>query len=265
MRIVSLVPSLTETLFALGLGAGEIVGRTSYCIEPALGVAPIPTVGGTKNPDLPAILDLRPSLVLLEKEENRRQAYEWLSERGVPTFVAHVLSVADVPEMLRMVGDQVDRREAASSLVRSLENELSDVPAPSGLSAVVLIWNHPLMAVAPSRYAGDVVRYAGVSVLDVSPGEPYPKVDLLDLVRLAPDFLLLTSEPYDFSLAEGEALAQAMEDHGVRRPLVRKLEGAHLTWFGSRTEAAVRYFRALGRSFRPMATEERGIDHSGPC
>src|SRR5262245_22938859 len=116
MRIVSLVPSLTETLFALGLGPDEIAGRTSWCIEPKGRVERVPVVGGTKTPSLTSVLRLKPDLVLLEKEENRKETFADLDSAGIRTWVTHVTRVADVPPMLEELGRAVGREPDGRSL-----------------------------------------------------------------------------------------------------------------------------------------------------
>ena len=246
MRVVSLVPSLTESLFALGLTERELVGRTAWCEEPRGRVESVPTLGGTKIPDLRRVIDAAPDLVILEREENRREAYDTLTRAGVPVFVAHVLKVSDVPPMLRALGNAVGRGDAAEPWARELEEQLARTrpggPAPR---AAALIWHQPLMAVAHSRYSGNLLEQAGFVLPELQPDAGYPKVDPVDLGRAGVELLLLTSEPHDFTLAEGEAIADLVQGSGFVRPRVRKLDGKHLTWFGTRTAAALATFRAV--------------------
>ena len=111
MRIVSLVPSLTLTLFDVGLDATSIVGRTPWCIHPAESVADVPVVGGTKTPTLSKIEAARPDLVVMDRDENPKAVYDWCQEKGFPTFVCHVQHPQDVPAMLRELGRAVNRTE----------------------------------------------------------------------------------------------------------------------------------------------------------
>ena len=103
-RIVSLVPSLTEGLFALGLGE-RVVGVTEWCVHPAEGVAPVAKIGGTKNPDIRSILALRPDLVIANREENRRRDVERLEAAGIRVWVTHPRTVRDGAELLGALAD----------------------------------------------------------------------------------------------------------------------------------------------------------------
>ena len=103
MKIISLVPSITETLFALGLDEKEIVGRTPWCIHPEQGVKSIDVVGGTKTPNINKIKNLNPDLVILDRE-NRKEFYDSLLELGIQTYVSQINSPQDVPEFLRDLG-----------------------------------------------------------------------------------------------------------------------------------------------------------------
>ena len=115
MRVVSLVPSLTETLFDLGLGVNEVVGRTPWCIHPAA-AHDVPVVGGTKTPNLKKILDARPDVVVLDREENPKAVHDALVEQGVTVVVSTVEHPAEVPALLRELGEAVGRAEDGERL-----------------------------------------------------------------------------------------------------------------------------------------------------
>ncbi|MGB1766593.1 MAG: ABC transporter substrate-binding protein, partial [Poseidonia sp.] len=115
MRIVSLVPSLTLTLFDFGLDATSIVGRTPWCIHPADEVSNVPVVGGTKTPNLGKIKAAKPDVVVMDRDENPKAVYEWCLEQGYETFVCHVQHPRDVPDMLRELGKVVKRSEEAET------------------------------------------------------------------------------------------------------------------------------------------------------
>lgn len=253
MRVISLVPSLTETLFALGLSATEIVGRTPWCINPESAVDSIPIVGGTKTPKLSRIVSIAPDVVLMEREENRREAHDELVAAGLRVWVAHVTRVADVPPMLESLGAAVGRaargRELAGATQQAIDetvrvaNALQDRPV-----ALPLIWHDPLMSVAPSRYSGDILTAAGFTVPDLShAGGPtgYPSIAPRDIGEARTAWLLLSSEPHDFTIEEGESIADSVEATGYARPRVCKVDGEALTWFGSRTASALAYWRDL--------------------
>jgi ABC-type hemin transport system substrate-binding protein len=125
MRVVSLVPSLTETLFELGLDESAVVGRTPWCIEPAGRVEAIRIVGGTKTPRVHKILALEPDLVVLDREENRRETWDELRAAGVNVWHSDVQRAADVPGMLRSLGTAVGRPREAADRAERVESALT--------------------------------------------------------------------------------------------------------------------------------------------
>ena len=110
MRVVSLVPSLTQTLFDLGLTSNEVVGRTPWCIHPRGEVEQVMVVGGTKTPNLNKILNLNPDLIVMDREENPIDFFQALSREGMNIFVSEVESPRDVPDMLRALGKACNRK-----------------------------------------------------------------------------------------------------------------------------------------------------------
>ena len=238
MRIVSLVPSLTETAFALG--SESVIGRTAWCVHPAPRVDGIPKLGGTKTPDVERVIGLQPDVVLLDEQENRREDHDRLVAAGVPVFVTNVTSLADVPAMLKALGATIDRTAAGAESAAALEAAIARMTMPERRPrAVPLIWNEPLMSVAPTRYAGDLLVRCGFDVPDLDPASGYPEVSPSLLGEAGVEVLLLTSEPHDFTVEEGEAIADAVAGAGYPRPRPLKVDGEALTWFGARTLSAL--------------------------
>jgi ABC-type hemin transport system substrate-binding protein len=250
VRVVSLVPSLTETAAAFGLGPDELVGRTDWCVHPEPLVARIPALGGTKTPRLEELCALRPDLVLLDREENRLATAEALRVRGIPLFVSEVRSAAAVPELLRALGRRLGRAGAGEAAAEDLEAVLAAHPHGAGPSAVPLIWRKPLMALAPARYGGDLLARAGLRVLDLRPGEPYPRIEPAELARARVEVLLLPSEPHPFTLDEGLEIADAVLAAGGPRPRLHLVDGQDVTWFGARTAGALRRLGLAAASWR---------------
>src|SRR5258708_22502407 len=125
-RIVSLVPSWTETLFALGMGEG-VVGVTKYCVEPMAEVASIPKIGGTKNPDLKAIAKLDPDFVIANAEENRREDVEKLREQGVPVFTTYPKTIAGAVESILKLGKALAKEADADVMARGIVRNVSAI------------------------------------------------------------------------------------------------------------------------------------------
>lgn len=247
-RVVSLVPSMTETALGLGLGSDELVGRTSFCVHPRAAVRQIPPLGGTKTPRLRRILQLAPDLVLMDRDENRREDADVLRQAGIDLFVADVAHLDSVEELLLQLGERLGRplegKEAAARLAHARE-PLGHRRSPP-LRALPLVWHQPLMAVAPDSYCGALLREAGFEVPRLGPVR-YPAVDIDGLAAARIDLLLLPDEPHRFTVAEGEALQAAIAARGAAAPLVRHLDGKDLFWYGVRTPAALGAMRQLAR------------------
>ncbi len=249
LRVVSLVPSLTHTLFSMGLGPDQLVGRSAFCVLPEPQVREIKVVGGTKTPRLRLIESLAPDLVVLDVEENRRETAEALEALGLEVWASRVSSLAHVPGMLEALGARV-RQEEGARLAQQLHGAMEEARERSaalgpGPVALPLIWNKPLMGLSPTRYGGDILKWAGFRVPDPEPGVPYPALTPRQIGELGVELLLLSSEPHDFTEQEGERIAAAVEAEGFVRPAVLKIDGQALTWFGALSEPALRWWLKL--------------------
>lgn len=212
MRVVSLVPSLTETVAA----SGTLVGATDWCVEPPdLSVA---RVGGTKNPRVDEIVALAPDLVLANEEENRAADLDALREAGLRVHVTYVRSLPQalttLAEVCALVGLGDPEWLAAARAAWA-----GPVPDPVA-RAIVPIWKKPWMALGSDTFAGDLLARLGVAnVLAASP-ERYPRFDPAALPPY--DLVVLPDEPYAFAPGDEEPFA-------ARAAFV---SGRHLTWYG---------------------------------
>ncbi|WND38526.1 helical backbone metal receptor [Streptomyces sp. BB1-1-1] len=237
MRVVSLVPSLTEAVARTVPGA--LVGATDWCTHPAgLDVA---RVGGTKNPDTERIVALAPDLVVANEEENRAPDLDALRAAGVEVLVTDVRTVPQAFTEL----DRVLTACGAPSRPRWLdaaETAWSDLPSPppeQRRTAVVPIWRRPWMVLGRDTFAGDVLARLGVDHLYAGHAERYPKVPVEELRAARPEVVVLPDEPYRFTAADGpEAFP------GLPCALV---DGRYLTWYGPSLAEAP---RALGAALR---------------
>lgn len=247
-RIVCLVPSLTETLFAIGAGPA-VVGVTRYCEEPAAAVAALPKVGGTKNPDLAAVRDLAPDLVIMNAEENRREDFEALAAAGLRVFVTEPKTVADGVRSIAQLGDVSGRREQAAVLAAEQAEALrTAVDANAGVRAIRYfcpIWRKPWMAFNADTYAHDVLRIAGGE--NVCGGAParYPTVTLDAIAAARPEIVLLPDEPYAFSERDRPALAPLADTPALANGCVHFVDGKALAWYGPRIADALAKFTRL--------------------
>ena len=224
-RVVSLVPSLTETLAVARPEA--VVGATDWCTHPAdLGAR---RVRGTKNPDIAAIVDLQPDLVLANREENRRIDVDRLRAAGLRVWVTDIDSVgAALASIERLFREALDWPVPAW-LATARQSWTAPPPEP-GLRAAAAIWRDPWMVVGSPSFADDVLRLLGVDNPFRGRADRYPKVTLEELDAADLDLLILPDEPYQFSATDGpEALP------GQATCLV---SGRLLTWYGPSLESA---------------------------
>src|SRR5262245_35702971 len=198
-RIVSLVPSLTEALFELGLGR-RVVGVTDWCVHPAAAVAPLPKVGGTKNPSIARVLELRPDLVIANREENRARDVERLRAAGVPVWVTYPRTVADGVALVRELAELGAPAERARPLIGALERALAGAraAAPARPTRVFCpIWKRPWMAVGADTYADDLLSLCGGhNVFRDRSERRYPIVSDQEIAAARPEVILLPDEPY---------------------------------------------------------------------
>ncbi|MDG1537005.1 MAG: helical backbone metal receptor [Candidatus Poseidoniaceae archaeon] len=246
MRIVSLVPSLTLTLFDLGCTTDEVVGRTPWCVHPEALVANVPVVGGTKTPNINKILAASPDVVVLDREENPKAVYEALNDAGITVYASSVEHPNEVPKMLRELGAIVNRSETAERFACELEAlliELLETPLPATRVAP-MIWHDPLMSVGPEKYAGGLLTTLGLSVPSlVEGGNGYPVVTVEALKQHNIEALLLSSEPHRFALEEGEDIAAQVIAQGGQTMWCKCIDGEALTWFGTHTAEGLRLLR----------------------
>ncbi|WP_427923549.1 helical backbone metal receptor [Streptomyces sp. cg40] len=235
MRVVSLVPSLTEAI-AVSL-PGVLVGATDWCSHPA--DLDVTRVGGTKNPKLDPILALAPDLVVANEEENREPDLTALREAGVEVLVTEV---RDVPQAFRELDRVLD---ACGAPVRprwldEAERAWTELPSPERrLTAVVPVWRRPWMVLGRDTFAGDVLSRLGVDHAYTTHTERYPRVTLDELRSVEPELVVLPDEPYRFTAEDGpEAFP------GLPCALV---SGRHLTWYGPSLAEAP---RVLGEALR---------------
>lgn len=239
-RIVSLVPSISETLVSWGLH-DRIVGVTEWCIAPADAYGHAKRVRGTKNPDIAAIVGLAPDVVIANEEENRRVDVERLREAGVQVWVTTPRSLAEVADCFDRLGPVVGASDAAASLASEIRSACERAAAArtergGGLRTFCPVWRDPWVAVGTDTIAADLLRHAG---LDVVPHEPrYPRVELAEIAAFEPEVVLLPDEPYEFGPVDAEVFADWPAS-------VHLVDGMALTWWGPRTPAALDTFSTI--------------------
>lgn len=242
-RIVSLVPSLTELLFALGL-APQIVGRTGFCIHPRDSVRHVTKVGGTKDVDLDKVAALAPTHLVVNIDENRRETVDALAASVPHVIVTQPLTPDDNPDLYRMFGAIFGRENEARTLVTrygaardALVGALAGVPDEDVL---YLIWRKPWYTVARSTYVSAMLALARWRTLPAISAPRYPTLaDDAPIWRQARR-VLLSTEPYAFRQRDAGALATTLASGGNRVP-VSLIDGAMISWYGVRAIAGLGY------------------------
>ena len=241
-RIVSLVPSITELLFSLGLGE-QVVGRTGFCIHPRAAVRDVPKVGGTKDVKLDTLRSLRPTHVIVNVDENDRATVEKIEGFTQHVIVTHPNAPEDNLELYRLLGEIFNARARAEQLAAELQSELDaclsiEWPAER---ALYLIWKDPWMTVASDTYIARTLACVGWNVI-TGPGgwsgaARYPVIADLDKTARDVDRVLLPSEPFAFRAGHAAELQRALEIP------VDLIDGEMTSWYGTRPIAGLAYLR----------------------
>lgn len=267
--VVSLVPGLTESMFDLKLG-DKLVARTDYCIYPEGSVQQLPSIGGTKNPDVDRIIALKPGLVLANQEENRRDDVAALQEAGIPVWITFPKSIQDVFNLLWNIMYLFDETTMVARIrlieqvydrVRTI-SETREVENP--LRVFVPIWFDPLMTFNADTYVHDVIyTCGGMNVFaererqfplaaDIGEAEPlpdddprvmgrdrrYPRITMAEVEAAQPDVILLPSEPFAFTEAHVSQFS-ALDVPAAKHNRIHLVDGTLLTWQGTRVAYAL--------------------------
>lgn len=248
LRVVSLCPSLSETLVELGIVP---VGVTRYCNRPREALRRVSKVGGTKNPDLERIRILAPDLVVANAEENRADDIEEL-RREFAVDVSLPRTVAEVPAAVRALARAVGREAEGERLAREIEEALPDDPPPPRFRYAYFIWKDPWMTVSGDTYVSDLLRYAGGVNAFAAEAARYPEVAAARVRAERPDVLFFPSEPYPFS----DRHRSAIEAEFGRDTALEFVDGDDCCWHGARTRQGLALMRAIAERFPGRA----GVD-----
>jgi ABC-type Fe3+-hydroxamate transport system substrate-binding protein len=271
-RIISLVPSLTEVLFAFGLGT-RIVAITDYCVEPQPEVRSKPSIGGTKNPDVQAILRLTPDLVVANVEENRRHDVEYLQAQGIPVFVCFPQTVAEALVTLRTLAQATQVETQAAPLLERIEAAYEETKAFTAARRKVRvfcpIWKDPWMTINRETFIHDMIETCGganifaererrfplaadlgqqpvrEAILVEGRDRRYPRVTLAEMAGLMPEVILLPDEPYRFTTADQADFVGLLHVPAVRDKRILLIDGKTVCWYWSRLDESLRSLRAL--------------------
>ena len=235
--IISLVPSLTELLFELGLGK-QIIGRTKFCIHPATAIKQIPIMGGTKNIQIEKVINLQPDIIIANKEENTRQDIEALSAFSH----VYLTDISSIQDLIDCIQDWIKFIPEANgtSLLQSLSLlDFAGIFPP--LNVAYLIWYNPLMTIGHDTFIHYMLKMSGLHNV-FSDKTRYPETNRDELIKLKPDLIFLSSEPFPFTSKHQKELEELL-------PCTRVVlvDGEMFSWYGSRILSAPAYFRELAK------------------
>jgi len=236
-RIISLVPSQTELLFDLGLDEG-IVGITRFCIHPKDKCERKEKIGGTKKFNFALIEKLKPDLIIGNKEENYQEGIERLSSR-FPVWMSDVNSLRDAYQMIRSVGEIVNKTKEADDIVSEIQTKMRQFSDHSGTRVAYFIWNKPFMVAGKNTFIDDMLRNFGfVNVFKDL--DRYPEVTLDQIKKACPEAILLSSEPFPFK-------SKHLNEFKERFPStnIKLVDGTMFSWYGSRLRYSADYVSNL--------------------
>ena len=237
MRIVSLVPSITELLSDLQLEK-EVVGITKFCVHPNIWYRNKKRIGGTKTLHLEVIEYLEPDLIIANKEENTKEQIEVLA-KNYNVLVTEIRSLADNVNLIKLLGEKTKREHEALSLIKQFEAAFGQTQKKRNKSAAYLIWQDPIMTIGGDTYIHNVMEHIGLYNIF---GERfrYPDTTIKELRQLSPQMILLSSEPYPFKQKHVEHFKNELPDTDVRL-----VDGEAFSWYGTRFIRKAEYLSAF--------------------
>lgn len=236
MKVISLVPSITETLFDLGLTSDDIIGRTKFCIHPKDQIKHVEIIGGTKNLNLDKIKSLKPDLIIANKEENVKEQVEELM-KDFKVLVTNVETLEDNYYLIKQLGHIFGKEEKAQFL-NIKTYEVFDIPKrEKKLKVAYLIWKDPYMTVGGDTFISRILEELGFEN-QFKDQKRYPEVKLQDLKEA--DLIFLSSEPFPFKEKHIDEIQNVCVDQKIMI-----VDGEAFSWYGSHLARCEEYYREL--------------------
>jgi ABC-type Fe3+-hydroxamate transport system substrate-binding protein len=251
VRIVSLVPSITELLFSLGLQE-HLVGRTGFCVHPKGQVRRVSKVGGTKTVDVPKVKKLGATHLIVNIDENPRPVVEEIGQFVPNVIVTHPIEPEDNVGLYRLLGGIFGREskaeELATAFIRELANTRDAVREFERERVLYLIWKSPWMTVSQDTYISRMLDLVGWETVPEQAHSRYPSVDLTSQNLRGVDLVLLSTEPYSFADRHIDEIRAELPPQA--NPRIALIDGGMTSWYGSRAIEGLRYLRELRRALR---------------
>ena len=246
LRIACLVPSVTETLFALGLGE-QVVARTGFCIHPEPAVRDVPKVGGTKDMNIARLIATEPTHVIVNVDENRKADVDHLRKVIPNIVVTHPMMPDDNIALFRLLGHIFSADDAAHRLATELAVALAAARAVGAQlppqTVLYAIWKNPWMTISRDTYVSAMLETVGWKTLPLQAEKRYPEIAADDTVWYAAERIFLSSEPYSFG---EEHIAELRNVMHLTQP-IELIDGEYVSWYGVRAIAGLNYLSDLRR------------------
>lgn len=240
-RIISLVPSQTELLFDLGLN-DEVIGITKFCTDPVDKVKNVKKIGGTKKFNFDAIAELKPDLIIGNKEENYEDGINQLKQ-DYPVWMSDIVTLDDALQMIQQVGVLIGTETEANNMAEKIKNSTSKLAVTANKSsdktAAYFIWQKPYMVAGSDTFIDEMMKLCGLRNV-FSTQDRYPEVSLEALQAVKPEVVMLSTEPYPFKQSHVDELQALMPDSQVI--LVNAM---YFSWYGSRLLGTGEYLQSL--------------------
>jgi len=249
MRIVSLVPSITELLCELGLGP-QLVGCTEYCVHPRSTIGKITKVGGTKNVDMAAVRKLAPSHVIINIDENKREVFDDLKRFAPHVIVTHPNAPQDNVDLYNLLGTIFNREKETIRLIHEFERVMKDGQAVREClprqRVLYLIWRKPWMTVSTDTYISRTLNLVNLETQPRVSTERYPTLDAEDLAELPMDLCLLSTEPFPFQNKHVTEIKSLLKTECP----IKFIDGEMVSWYGSRAITGLSYLISFAQQMQ---------------
>ncbi len=239
MKVISLVPSITEALFDLGLTENEVIGRTKFCIHPAEMVENVEIIGGTKNLNIEKIQSLKPDIILANKEENVKEQVEILM-KDFKVIVYDTETIEDNYYLVKNLGLLFNKEEKAQIFNLKIYEVLNQFKITSTTKVAYLIWKNPYMTVGSDTFIHNILSEIGFENIFKNQTR-YPEIQVEDLAEA--DVIMLSSEPFPF---KQKHIAELKEFYPKKKIII--VDGEAFSWYGTHIAKCEDYFGELIKS-----------------
>jgi ABC-type Fe3+-hydroxamate transport system substrate-binding protein len=238
-RIVSLVPSISEYLYYLGLDE-KVIGITKFCIKPRIWFNTKNRIGGTKSISIKKIEDLKPDLIIANKEENSKEDINAICETNI-VYISDINNLEEAYKALFDIGVLCNKRNESNLLISKIKSGFNQFnKLTSGFTCLYFIWKKPFMVAGENTFIHDLIQQIGLKNLAINLDSRYPVMSIEQVNNINPDFIFLSSEPFPFTESH---LSQCKNKFPNSNVIL--VDGEAFSWYGSRLIDSIPYFYDL--------------------